>query len=116
MVKNKKKLKIIISIISFAVFCLIIFGENIKDSIKISLNDNNIIKYKFFKDLIKVISDPRYIINDYNVNFLPETEFLDFDSFKFKINKDAQYPHFVDKNRLQIRLVSYNILGAYQFL
>lgn len=109
MVKNKKKLKIIISIISFAVFCLIIFGENIKDSIKISLNDNNIIKYKFFKDLIKVISDPRYIINDYNVNFLPETEFLDFDSFKFKINKDAQYPHFVEIIDDNILIISNNL-------
>ena len=42
-------------------------------------------------DLIKVIGDPRYIMNDYNVNFLPKTQFLDFESFKFKINEGAQY-------------------------
>ena len=105
MFKNKKKLKIITITTFFIIFCFLFFGENIKDSIKTSLNDNNVIKYKFFKDLIKVIAEPRYIINDYNVNFLPETEFLSFDSFKFKINKDAQAPHFVeviDKNFLII--------------
>ena len=71
MLKFKKKLKIFILAISFLIFFLFFFGENIKDSLKASLNDNNVIKYKFFKDLIKVIGDPRYIMNDYNVNFLP---------------------------------------------
>ena len=96
MLKFKKKLKIFIFTISFIIFFLFFFGENIKNSLKASLNDNNVIKYKFFKDLIKVIGDPRYIMNDYNVNFLPKTQFLDFESFKFKINDKAQYPHFIE--------------------
>ena len=87
---KKKKSKIFIFTISFFVFFLLLFGENIKDTIKSSLNDNNVIKYKFFKDLVKVIGDPRYIMNDYNVNFLPKTQFLDFEISKFKINKNAQ--------------------------
>ena len=69
------------------------------------MNDNNVIKYKFFKDLVKVIGDPRYIMNDYNVNFLPKTQFIDFDSYKFKINDEAQYSHYieiVDRNLLVI--------------
>ena len=53
MFKNKKKLKIITITTFFIIFCFLFFGENIKDSIKTSLNDNNVIKYKFFKDLIK---------------------------------------------------------------
>ena len=105
MMKPKKKLKIFIfSILSLACF-LFYFGENIKDSIKLSLNDNNVIKYKFFKDLIKVFGDPRYIMNDYNVNFLPKTQFINFKSFKFKINQDAQDSHFIeiiDKNLIVI--------------
>jgi hypothetical protein len=107
--KNKKKLKIIIFTTLFTIFFFVFFGENLKDSIKTSLNDNNVIKYKFFKDLIKVIAEPRYIINDYNVNFLPETEFLSFDSFKFKINKDTQAPHFVEIIDKNLLIISNNI-------
>ena len=115
MLKSKKKLKIFIFTISFVVFFLFFFGENIKNSFKTSLNDNNVIKYKFFKDLIKVIGDPRYIMNDYNVNFLPKTQFIDFESFKFKINDEAQYSHYIeviDKNLLVISdNLKVNIIG-----
>ena len=87
-----KKFKISISIIAIFIASIFLFGENFKDSIKTSLNDNNVIKYKFFKDLVKVFKDPRYIMNDYNVNFLPETQFLTFDNYKFKINKEVDNP------------------------
>ena len=112
MFKSRKKLKIFILITFIAIFSLFIFGGNIKNSIKSSLNDNNVIKYKFFKDLIKVVSDPRYIMNDYNVNFLPKTQFLELDSYKFKINKEAKYPHFVETVGENILIIS-NDLNFY---
>ena len=90
MVNSKNKLKIFFSIIIILFSFLFFFKENIKILLSTSLNDNNVIKAKFFKDLIKAVADPRYLVNDYNVNFLPETQFLDFDTFKFKINKEAQ--------------------------
>ena len=101
-----KKFKISISFIAFLIFFLFFFGENLKNSIKISLNDNNVIKYKFFKDLAKVFVDPRYIMNDYNVNFLPETQFLNFNNYKFKINKAAKYPHFIEIIDEKILIIS----------
>ena len=107
-----KKFRILISIIIIFISFLFFFGENLKNSIKISLNDNNVVKYKFFKDLLKVFSDPRYVMNDYNVNFLPETQFLDFDNFKFKINKEAEYPHFIEIIDEKILLIS-NDLNFY---
>ena len=101
-----KKFKISISIIAIFIASIFLFGENFKDSIKISLNDNNVIKYKFFKDLVKVLKDPRYIMNDYNVNFLPETQFLNFNNYKFKINKEAKYPHFIEIIDEKILIIS----------
>ena len=101
-----KKFKISISFIAFLISFLFFFGENLKNSIKISLNDNNVIKYKFFKDLAKVFVDPRYIMNDYNVNFLPETQFLNFNNYKFKINKAAKYPHFIEIIDEKILIIS----------
>ncbi len=112
MLKSRKKLKIFILIILFAVFSVLIFGGSIKNLIKTSLNDNNVIKYKFFKDLIKVAADPRYIMNDYNVNFLPKTQFLELDSYKFNINKEAKYPYFVETIDENILVVS-NDLNFY---
>lgn len=109
MLKSKKKLKVFIFTISFVIFFLFFFGENIKNSLKTSLNDNNVIKYKFFKDLIKVIGEPRYIMNDYNVNFLPKTQFLDFESFKFKINEEAQYSHFIEIIDENLFVISNNL-------
>ncbi len=108
MLKSKKKKVVIFSIFTF-VFLLFSFGENIKDSIKLSLNDNNVIKYKFFKDLIKVFGEPRYIMNDYNVSFLPKTQFLDFDNFKFKINEDVQHSHFVEIIEKNLLVISSNL-------
>ena len=109
MLHLKKKSKIFIFTISFFVFFLLLFGENIKDTIKSSLNDNNVIKYKFFKDLVKVIGDPRYIMNDYNVNFLPKTQFLDFEISKFKINKNAQDSHFIEIVNKNLLVTSNNL-------
>ena len=109
MLKYKKKLKIFIFTIFFVIFFLFFFGENIKNSLKTSLNDNNVIKYKFFKDLVKVIGDPRYIMNDYNVNFLPKTQFLDFEISKFKINKNAQDSHFIEIVNKNLLVTSNNL-------
>ena len=109
MLKSKKKLKIFIFTIFLLILSIFFFGENIKNSLKTSLNDNNVIKYKFFKDLIKVIGDPRYIMNDYNVNFLPKTQFIDLESFKFKINDEAQYSHFIEVIDENLFVISNNL-------
>ena len=109
MIRSKNKLKIFFSIIIILFSFLFFFKENIKKLLNTSLNDNNVIKYKFFKDLIKAVADPRYLVNDYNVNFLPETQFLDFDTFKFKINKEAKGPRYIEIVNESILLVSNNL-------
>ncbi len=109
MIRVKKKLKIFIFSIFSLACVLFFFGENIKNSIKLSLNDNNVIKYKFFKNLIQVFGEPRYIMNDYNVNFLPKTQFINFKSFKFKINEDAQDSHFIEIIDENLIVISSNL-------
>ena len=41
--------------------------------------------------------------------FLPKTQFLDFESFKFKINNEAQYPHFIEIIDENLFVISNNL-------
>ena len=99
----KKKNKFLLIFISVILLALYFFNKDIKYKMKIHLSDNNVIKYNFFKKIIKTIKDPRYFLNDYNVNFLPQTEFIDFKIHKLKIDKNkdkyknnGRYNNFIE--------------------
>ena len=99
----KKKNKFLLIFISVILLALYFFNKDIKYKMKIHLSDNNVIKYNFFKKIIKTIKDPRYFLNDYNVNFLPQTEFIDFKIHKLKIDKNkdkyknnSRYNNFIE--------------------
>ena len=100
----RKKNRFFLLIFTFVIFLVLyFFNKNIKYNMKIHLSDNNVIKYNFFKNIIKTIKDPRYFLNDYNVNFLPQTEFIDFEIHKIKIDKnkdkyknDGRYNNFIE--------------------
>ena len=99
----KKKNKFLLIFISVILLALYFFNKDIKYKMKIHLSDNNVIKYNFFKNIIKTIKDPRYFLNDYNVNFLPQTEFIDFKIHKLKIDKNkdkyknnGRYNNFIE--------------------
>ena len=99
----KKKNKFLLTFISVILLALYFFNKDIKYNMKIHLSDNNVIKYNFFKNIIKTIKDPRYFLNDYNVNFLPQTEFIDFKIHKLKIDKNkdkyknnSRYNNFIE--------------------
>ena len=55
----KKKNKFLLTFISVILLVLYFFNKNIKYNMIIHLSDNNVIKYNFFKNIIKTIKDPR---------------------------------------------------------
>lgn len=116
--KNKKYLLFIILILLFLIF---FFKDAIKKTIKIKLKDNNIINLIQVRQILNTLVEPRYIFNDYNVVFLPETQTLNFDVEDINISFNKNKYKNLKRYSNFIELINNNLLlttseGDFQFL